>query len=559
MPDPNITEPSPEKEPSESFGNILSQFEKTQATKPVEGLREGTVVTISAEGAFLDVGLKTEGILPLSEFVNHREPLKRGDKLQVTIKGRNAEGYYELTRSRVARPTDWAALEKAFTDKTAIVGTVTAVVKGGFSVDVGVRAFLPASRSGARDAGEMEKLVGQEIRCRVTKLDAADEDVVVDRRIVTEEDERALKDRRYSELQEGDVVSGTVRSLTDYGAFVDIGGTDALLHVGDISWSRINNPADVLSVGQAIEVRILKIDPEKRRIAVGSKQLQPQPWDSVPSKYRIGERVRGTVTRLMDFGAFVELEPGIEGLIHVSEMSWGKRVRKASDAVKPGEVVEVVILGINAAERRISLGLKQALGDPWKEAAQKFPAGSIIEGPIVSLTKFGAFVQLADGIEGMIHVSDISAEKRINHPQDVFKVGQSVKAQVLELDSEKRRLKLGVKQMAPTSIDEYLDEHKPGDVVSGRLVEVQKGVAVAELGEGVRAKCVLATGAKPEPAAVSNVATDLQSLSSMLQARWKSGAARETSKPTEVQPGQVRSFRIRAIDRPSKNIEVELA
>ena len=559
MPDRNIPEPSSPNEPSESFGNILSQFEKTQAAKPVEGMREGTVVTLSAEGAFLDIGLKSEAILPLSEFANDREPLKPGDKLRVTIKGRNPEGYYELTRSRVARPTDWTALEKAFADKTAIVGTVTAVIKGGLSVDVGVRAFLPASRSGARDAAEMEKLVGQEIRCRITKLDTADEDVVVDRRIVAEEEERALKDRRYSELQEGDVISGTVRSLTDYGAFVDIGGADALLHVGDISWSRINHPADVLSLGQPIEVRVLKIDPEKRRIAIGMKQLQPQPWDAVPSKYRVGERVRGTITRLMDFGAFVELEPGIEGLIHVSEMSWSKRVRKASDAVKPGEMVEVVILAINAPERRISVGLKQALGDPWKEAAQKFPAGGLIEGPIVSLTKFGAFVQLSDGIEGMIHVSDISAEKRINHPQDVFKVGQSVKAQVLEVDSEKRRLKLGIKQMAPTSIDEYLDEHKPGDVVSGRVVEVQNGLAIAELGEGVRAKCALARGVKSEPGAISKVATDLQSLSSMLEARWKSGTVRETSQPTDIQPGQVRSFRIRTIDRSSKNIEVELA
>lgn len=559
MPDPNIPESSAKSESSESFGNILSQFEKTQAAKPVEGLREGTVVTLAPEGAFLDVGLKTEGLLPLSEFVNDREPVKRGDKLQVTIKGRSPEGYLELTRSRARRPTDWAALEKAFADQTAIVCTVTAVIKGGLSVDVGVRAFLPASRSGARDAAEMEKLVGQEIRCRITKLDSADEDVVVDRRILAQEEERALKDRRYSELHEGDILSGTVRSLTDYGAFVDIGGADALLHVGDISWSRINNPADVLSVGQRIEGRVLKIDLEKRRIAIGTKQLQPQPWDSVPSKYRMGERVRGTVTRLMDFGAFVELEPGIEGLIHVSEMSWGKRVRKASDAVKPGEMVEVVILGLNAAERRISLGLKQALGDPWKEAPQKFPAGSIIEGPIVSLTKFGAFVQLADGIEGMIHVSDISAEKRINHPQDVFKVGQPVKAQVLELDFERRRLKLGIKQMAPTSIDEYLDEHKPGDVVSGRLVEVHSGVAVAELGEGVRAKCSLARVGKPEPAATANGATDLRSLSSMLAARWKSGGTRETSGPADIEPGQVRSFRITTIDRASKNIEVELA
>ncbi|HEX6805116.1 MAG TPA: S1 RNA-binding domain-containing protein [Terriglobales bacterium] len=558
---PDFNPPQPSSATDESFGNILSEFEQSHAAKPVQGLRDGVVVAISAEGAFLDVGLKTEGILPASELLNDREPLKRGDKLQVTIKGRNPEGYYELTRSRAARPTDWPALEKAFADKTAIVGTVTAVVKGGLSVDVGVRAFLPASRSGARDAAEMEKLVGQEIRCRVTKLDAADEDVVVDRRIVSEEEEQALKERRYSELKEGDLIRGTVRSLTDYGAFVDIGGADALLHVGDISWVRIGNPADVLSPGQQVEAIILKIDPEKRRIAVGMKQLLPQPWDAVPSKYKVGDRVRGTVTRLMDFGAFVELEPGIEGLIHISEMSWGKRVRKAGDVVRPGETVEVVVLGINAAERRISLGLKQALGDPWKDAAQKFAVGSIVEGPVVSLTKFGAFVRLADGIEGLIHVSDISAEKRINHPQDVFKAGQLVKAQVLEVDVEKRRLKLGIKQMAPTSIDEYLEEHKPGDIVSGRVVDVRDGAAVVELGEGIRTPCAITKRANAQGAgnASAAAATDLQSLSSMLAARWKSGTVAETSKPQDVQAGQVRRFRITSIDPAGKSIEIELA
>src|SRR3954465_1122047 len=287
----------------------------------------------------------------------------------------------------------------------------------------------------------MEKLVEQEIRCRITKLDEADEDIVVDRRVIAEEEERAAKDRRYSELKEGDLVSGTVRSLTDYGAFIDIGGTDALLHISDISWSRVARAADMLAVGQQIDAQVLKVDAEKRRVSVGMKQLQAHPWDSVPDKYKVGERVRGTVTRVTDFGAFVELAPGVEGLIHVSEMSWVRKVRKPSDLVKPGETVEAVILAVNPAEQRMSLGLKQALGDPWADAAQKFSVGSEVEGPVVSLTKFGAFVQLAEGIEGMVHVSDISAEKRINHPQDVLKVGQSVKALVLEVDAEKRRLK----------------------------------------------------------------------------------------------------------------------
>jgi small subunit ribosomal protein S1 len=541
-----------------SFGSLLSEFERSHTVKRVEGSREGTVVSISADSVILDVGFKTEGILPLAELQKYREAVKAGDKLQVTIKGRDPEGYYELTLSKAARPTDWAALERAFAAKSPIVGTVTAVVKGGLSVDVGVRAFMPASRSGARDATAMEKLVEQEIRCRITKLDAADEDLVVDRRIVLEEEEQATKDRRYSEVKEGNVVMARVRSLTDYGAFVDIGGVDALLHVGDISWSRINKAADVLTVDQQVEVKILKIDAEKRRVAVGMKQLLPQPWDSVPAKYKVGERVRGTVTRVTDFGAFIELEPGVEGLIHVSEMSWVKKVRKPSDLVKPGETVEAVILGINPEERRMSLGLKQALGDPWADVAQKLPAGAVVEGPVTNIMKFGAFVQVSEGIEGMVHVSDISAEKRINHPQDVLKVGQVIKAQVLELDVEKRRLKLGMKQLVPTSIDEYVAEHNEGDSVSGRVIEVSGSSARVELGEGINASCKL-SAQKQEPAASSSGTTDLASLSSMLSARWKSGAVAETSQPQAIQPGQIRKFRITKLDRAAKKIEVELA
>jgi len=542
-----------------SFGSLLSEFERSHTVKRVEGSREGTVVSVSADAVILDVGFKTEGILPLAELQKYRESVKPGDKLQVTIKGRDPEGYYELTLSKAARPTDWAALERAFAAKLPIVGTVTAVVKGGLSVDVGVRAFMPASRSGARDAAEMEKLVEQEIRCRITKLDATDEDLVVDRRIVLEEEEQATKDRRYSEVKEGNVVMGTVRSLTDYGAFVDIGGVDALLHVGDISWSRINKAADVLTVEQQVEVKILKIDAEKRRVAVGMKQLLPQPWDSVPAKFKVGERVRGTVTRVTDFGAFIELEPGVEGLIHVSEMSWVKKVRKPSDLVKPGETVEAVILGISPEERRMSLGLKQALGDPWADVAHKFPAGAVVEGPVTNIMKFGAFVQVSEGIEGMVHVSDISAEKRINHPQDVLKVGQVVKAQVLELDVEKRRLKLGMKQLLPTSIDEYVAEHNEGDSVSGRVVEVSGGSAQVELGEGIHASCKLAAQKQEAAASSTATGTDVASLSSMLSARWKSGAVAETSKPQAIQPGQIRKFRITTLDRASKKIEVELA
>jgi small subunit ribosomal protein S1 len=561
MPNPDTAESQPINEPNESFKDLLSQFEKSKSRKPAEAGkgREGTVIAVTADSVLVDIGFKTEGILPLTAFQSAKEPVKPGDKLLVSIKGRDPEGYYELSLGKIERPTDWASLKKAFDEKTTIVGTVTGVVKGGLSVDVGVRAFMPSSRSGVRDAAEMAKLVEQEIRCRITRLDEADEDVVVDRRVVTEEEERAAKGRLYSEVKEGATVHGTVRSLTDYGAFVDIGGVDALLHISDISRSRVNKPADVLSVGQEVDVKILKIDAEKRRISVGMKQLEPDPWETAPAKYMPGDRVRGTVTRVMDFGAFVELEPGIEGLIHVSEMSWVKKVKTPSDLVKPGETVEAVILGIKADERRISLGLKQALGDPWADVATKFAAGSAVEGPVTSLTKFGAFVQLSEGIEGMIHISDMSAEKRINHPQDMLKVGQSVKAQVLEVDTEKRRLKLGMKQLIPTSIEEYIAERQKGSVVSGRVIEISGAEARVELGEGIHAICrIPAVSPTKEKTPVESKA-DLASLSSMLNAHWKGGAGATASKPEAVNPGQIRSFRITRLDPAAKKIELELA
>jgi len=565
--DPNLTaapESTPASEPAESFENIFSQYEQTHSRKPEPGAqgREGTVIAVTADSIVLDIGFKTEGVLPLTAFPPDKPP-KPGDKVQVTVKGRDPEGYYELTRGKVERPTDWASLEKAFAEKSTIIGTVTAVVKGGLSVDVGVRAFMPASRSGVRDTADMEKLVEQEILCRIIKLDVADEDVVVDRRAVLEEEERSTNERRYSEMKEGDTVSGTVRSLTDYGAFVDLGGVDALLHVSDIAWSRVNKAADVLSVGQQIEAKVLKIstDADKRRISVGMKQLLPHPWDRVAGKYNVGERVRGTVTRVAEFGAFVELEPGIEGLIHVSEMSWGKKLRSASTLVKPGEIVDVVILGVNSGERRMSLGLKQALGDPWADAAQKFATGSVIEGPVVSITKFGAFVQLSEGVEGMIHISDMSAEKHLNHPQELLKVGQLVKAQVLAVDTDKRQLRLGMKQLVPSGLDEYIAEHKEGDVVTGRMMEISGEQARVELGEGIQAGCRMdASGVSEEKDQRSAAASkpDLSSLGSMLQARWK-GATSGGAKPEPVRTGQIRNFRIKKLDPAAKKIELELA
>jgi small subunit ribosomal protein S1 len=561
---PSEPKVDPIEESTESFADLLSAFERSHSHKAEPGSRqlEGTVVSVSADQVFLDIGYKAEGVLPRSAFENNAEAVKPGDSFPVSVTGRNAEHYYELSRFKVAQPRDWSALEAAFAEKLAVVGTVTEVIKGGLSVDIGVSAFMPASRSGTRDAAELEKLVGAEITCRITKLNVTDEDVVVDRRVVLEEQARGLSEARRDAMKEGDTVTGTVRSLVPYGAFIDLGGIDGLLHVSDISHARVAKPEDVLTVGQELQVRILKIDPETRKISLGLKQLQAEPWETAPERYQAGQRITGTVTRLADFGAFVEIEPGVEGLIHISEMSWGKKVRHPSDLLKQGDQVDAVILGIKPEERRISLGLKQTLSDPWGEVQQRFPVGSQIEGPVTKLMNFGAFVEIEPGIEGLVHVSEISAEKRINHPQDVLRTGQIVKAQILAIDPVKRQIKLSMKQLIPTDIDEYIAEHKAGDTVSGRVVEQSGNLVLVELGDGIRAVCrASASAAKATAAqeATSEAKVDLSSLSSMLKDRWKGNVPAAAAKPEPLSEGQIRSFKIVKLDPEAKKIEVKLA
>jgi small subunit ribosomal protein S1 len=545
---------------TESFGSLLSQFEKAHGgqSKREGSQKEGIVISISSDSVFLDIGFKIEGVLSRGEFENNAQGITVGDRFPVSVKGRNEEGYYALSRLKIVQPTDWPSLEEAYAQKAAVAGTVTSIVKGGLTVDVGVRAFMPASRSGTRDAADLEKLVGQEITCRIVKLDVAEEDVVVDRRVILEEQARQLEQERYAEVKEGDIVGGLVRSLTSYGAFVDLGGIDGLLHVSDIAWSRVNSPEEVLAVGQRLQVKVLKIDADSRRISLGVKQLQPEPWDSAADRYQLGQRVSGTVRRLTDFGAFIEVEPGIEGLIHVSEMSWVHKVRKPGDFLKLDDTVVAVILSINPSERRLSLGLKQALGDPWTVVPQKFSAGSVIEGPVTRLTKFGAFVQLAEGIEGLVHISEISAEKRINHPQDTLKIKQIVRAQVLAIDLEKRQIKLSMKQLTPTDLDEYLEEHSIGDVVSGRLLEYTGDNAIVELGEGIRANCTVSVKTEPAASSQSEATLDLSALSSMLSARWKGETKALGSQAEPLHVGRVRNFRIATIDRNTKQISLEL-
>ena len=532
-----------------SFADILSEFEQTHHSE--NGALEGTVVSVTSDGAFVDLGRKTDGFLPPEAA----KDLKPGMKLLVSVRGRDDEGNYLLSTIKVEIPKDWSALESAFAEKRAIGGTVTEAVKGGLRVDVGMPAFMPASRSGARDQAEMEKLIGQEIECRIIKLDTDDEDVVVDRRAVLEERERQARQQAFDQLEEGAVVRGTVRSLTDFGAFVDLGGVDGLLHVADMAYARNVRPSDVVQPGEQIEVKILKINRDTRKIGLGLKQLSPDPWSLAAEKYPKHSRIQGKVSRVQDFGAFVELEPGVEGLIHVSEMSWSKKQVRAVDIVKPGEVVEVIILDVSPGAKRIALGLKQALGDPWEDAVKKHSIGSIVEGTISTIAKFGAFLDLGDGIEGMIHIGDISREKRLNHPSDVLKQGEKVKAQVLEIDRERRRFKLGIKQLEPTSIDEYLAEHKIGETVTGRIVDLSPSRAKVELGQGVTAFAKLPE--RKQSAAAPTAGADLSALTAMLAQKWKSGGG-ATAAPEAAKAGQIRTFKITALDTAAKRIELEL-
>jgi len=568
MPDPNET-PVPEaadgtdaavNAEETNFAQLLEEFSpQAAASAPSIGERHtGTVVNISEDTVLVDVGSKAEGLLPIAEVRGPDGQLlvQAGDTIEVSIEGRDDNGNFKLLRVSPDRPRNVEDLKLAHEQRLVVTGRVIGVVKGGLAVQVGVRAFLPQSRSGIREATEMHKLIGQEIRCRVARVDAAKKSVVLDRRSVLEAEQKAAEEAALERLHEHDVVSGTVKSVATYGAFIDLGGIDALLHVSDMSWSRINDPSTLTALGDVLDVKILKIDPVKRRVSVGLKQLTPDPWELVGELFKVGDRITGTVQRTTDFGAFVELAPGVEGLIHVSEMSWSRRIRRASDVVKPGETVETVILGLNIAERRIALGLKQALGDPWADAETRFAPGSIVEGRVRNLQPFGAFVELAEGVDGMIHVGDLS-DKRISNPNEVIKVGDTVRAMVLDLDREKRRIRLGVKQLLPTPLDTFIAAHQVGDIVSGRVVRAHPGRV--ELGESVEAVC---PNTAPPVKRVEE-----GTLAAKLAAVWKpAGNAPaapatpvETEHRVQLKAGEMRKFRLTKLDAEHKAIEVEPA
>lgn len=557
--DPRVPADEETQAPDSGFAAILSDFEQRHAeVKPGETVA-GTIVSVTPDYVLVDIGRKIEGAIPVAKWKETQEDEpKPGSSISVSVGPRNEDGFYDLSTIKVERPRDWSGLQAAFEQKRNIAGVVAEQVKGGFRVDIGVRAFMPASRSGVREADDMPKLVGQEIRCRITKLDTEKEDVVVDRRVVLEEEQQERRQQRFSELAEGVVVQGQVRTITNFGAFVDLGGVDGLLHIADMSWSRVNNAGDVVKPGDQLTLKILKIDPNTGKIALGLKQLQEDPWTAAARKFNVGDRVSGTVSRLTDFGAFVELMPGVDGLVHLSELSWNKKVRKPGDLLKLGERVDAVVLGIDPAAKRISLGYKQVLGDPWETISQKHPVGSVVEGPVTNVTQFGGFVDLGDGIEGMVHISDITNEKRLEHAREKIAKGQTVRAAVVEIDKERRRIRLSMKQLEPTTVDHFISEHHAGETVSGRFTEVQGDRAKVELGEGVVATCQLKQSKEESEKSAEAKGTDVSSLSAMLAARWKSGASASGSE-NAIRPGQVRTFRISNLDAAKRLIELELA
>lgn len=557
-------EPAPQAAEESSFGDVLRQFEaEHHGAEGRDAVLEGTVVSVSEEAIVVDVGRKMEGILR-PDTPGLPTGIVPGTTLMVNISGRTDDGYYTLSTIRVVQPRDFSGLQSALESKSVISGVVTDMVKGGLRVQVadGVHAFLPASRSGIREMGDMPKLLGQQIECRITKLDVEDPDrpdVVVDRRGVMEEQAQAAKQAALAGLLEGLVVQGKVRSLTDFGAFVEIApGIDGLLHVTDMSWQRVDKPSSLLAPGQMIEAKILKINRESRKISLGMKQLTPDPWTQAAAELKQGDRIRGKVVRLAEFGAFVEIAPGVDGLIHLSEMSWTKRVRKPSDILNEGEMVEAIVLDVKPADKKISLGLKQALGNPWDDVETRFAPGTVVEKPVTNLAQFGAFVDLGDGIEGMIHVGDITREARIQHPKERLSPGQVVKAVVLEVDKEKRRIRLSMKQLEPTSADTFISEHQVGELLTGRVVEVHATHAKVELGEGVHARCK--TREDVSAAADSGAAkADVDDLAALLASRWKGGASAASSGKEGMRAGQIRRFKITLMDTEHRRIEVESA
>jgi small subunit ribosomal protein S1 len=449
---------------------------------------KGVVLQVSDSEVIVDVGYKSEGIIPVDEFRDEtgQITIKVGDSVDVLLeKTEDKEGYVVLSKEKAEKMKVWDDVERAYQERRVVTGRVIERVKGGLAVDIGVRAFLPGSQVDVRPVRNLDALKGQELRMRVIKVNKKRGNIVLSRKAVLEEENATRKQDTLQTLEEGKVLMGAVKNITEYGAFVDLGGIDGLLHITDMSWGRINHPNEVLNVGDEIRVTVLKFDRETERVSLGLKQLKADPWTTATLKYPVNARVKGKVVSLTDYGAFVELEEGVEGLIHVSEMSWSKKVKHPSKVLTIGQEVECVVLGIDQEAHRISLGLKQTEQNPWAQLAEKYPIGAKIKGKVRNLTEFGAFVEVEEGIDGLIHISDLSWTKRVKHPSEILKKGDTVEAVVLNIDAENQRLSLGLKQLATDIWDEFFAHHKAGDITEGKVVRVTNFGAFVELAEGI--------------------------------------------------------------------------
>jgi small subunit ribosomal protein S1 len=448
---------------------------------------EGVILRIGERESLIDIGQKTEGVVDSAELPEGAKP---GDTLEFMLtRGRHPEGFFTLSFERVNRLKFWDTLEQARAEKLLVSGRVVGQAKGGLMVDVGVRAFMPTWHSDLSPTPDLEAMIGQDIVVRVLKMNKRRGGVLVSRRVPMMEEAQARRTSLLETLEEGMEVSGTVKNLTDYGAFVDLGGIDGLLHIGDITWGRIEKPSDMLQPGDSVTARVLRLDREKGRVSLGMKQLQPDPWQSVTDRFPPESRHAGRVVSVTDYGAFVELEPGVEGLVHISEMTWSRRMRHPSRVLQPGTEIEVVVIEVKSDSRRISLGLKQLEADPWTTIEERYAVGSVVEGRVRKLTDFGAFVEIEEGIDGLVHISDFSWSKRIKHPSEIVRKGQATKAVVLSIDAQRRRLSLGIKQLTPDAWEEFFRQHHVNELVEGVVLrEAQFGLFV-EVAAGVEALC----------------------------------------------------------------------
>jgi small subunit ribosomal protein S1 len=479
---------------SDDFAAALHNFEnQTEEAVSDDHVIKGTVVKLTATHVVVDIGAKSEGMVPIAEILDHEGKPKFEPGAEIDVmreKGETEEGYVNLSHLKAQRLRSWDEIERAYNEKKPIKGVVVERIKGGLTLDIqGARAFLPGSQVDLRPIRNLDGMKGQTMEVAIIKLNKKRGNIVVSRKQLLEEEQNQKRGKTLEHLEEGSVLTGIVKNLTEYGAFVDMGGIDGLLHITDMSWGRLTHPRDLVNVGDQIQVKVLKYDKDKQRVSLGFKQLTPDPWLDAEHRYPVGAHVHGRVISVTDYGAFVELEQGIEGLVHVSEMTWSKRMKHPSKLVNVNDEVDCVVLSVNPTERRISLGMRQLASNPWDTLHDKYPVGATVEGRVRNLTEFGAFIEIEDGIDGLVHVSNLSWTTRVKHPSEVLKKGDKVKAVILAIEPDKRRLSLGVKQMQPDVWDSFFAQHRIGDIVHGKILRVANFGAFVEIAEGIEGLC----------------------------------------------------------------------